>query len=131
MSAIVDTSVIVRYLTGDPPDLADRAARILDGAEGLLIPPVVLAETAYVLTTVYGVEREVVVDALVELLQKENIHPLGLDKAAAVEGLLLCRPSRRVSFADALVWAHARSSGTTRIYSFDRRFPDSGVDVSD
>ena len=27
MSGLVDTSVIVRYLTGDPPDLADRIGR--------------------------------------------------------------------------------------------------------
>ncbi|GAB4274970.1 MAG: hypothetical protein Kow0092_30460 [Deferrisomatales bacterium] len=83
------------------------------------------------LTSVYGVERQAVVDVLVELVQKENLHPLGLDKAAVLEGLLLCRPSRRVSFADALVWAHARSSGAPRMYTFDRRFPDAGVEILD
>ena len=131
MRALVDTSVVVRYLTGDPPELAERAAGILDGVQDLLIPPVVLAEAAYVLTSVYGVERKTVVDVLVEFIQKENIHPLGLDKAAVAEGLLLCRPSRRVSFADALVWAHARCAGVPRIYTFDRRFPDREVSLLD
>jgi predicted nucleic acid-binding protein len=29
LSAFVDTNVVVRHLTGEPPDLADRATRYL------------------------------------------------------------------------------------------------------
>lgn len=129
MNGILDTSVIVRYLTGDPPDLADRAATIIDTGADLLVTDVALVETAYVLTTVYGVPREVAVDYLITFLQKKNIYTLGLDKDMALHALLLCRPSGRVSFADAMVWAAARSSGSQVIYSFDERFPSDGVEV--
>jgi predicted nucleic acid-binding protein len=129
MSGLVDTSVIVRYLTGDPPHLADRAADIIDQEEDLEITDVVVAEAAYVLTSVYGVAREAVVDSLIELLQKENIRPFRLDKAALLDALLLCRPSGRVSFADAMVWAAAQSSAVERIYTFDGRFPSLDVKI--
>ena len=129
MNGILDTSVIVRYLTSDPPDLADRAATIIDTGADLLVTDVALVETAYVLTTVYGVPREVAVDYLITFLQKKNIYTLGLDKDMALHALLLCRPSGRVSFADAMVWAAARSSGSQVIYSFDERFPSDGVEV--
>ena len=129
MSGLLDTSIVVRYLTGDPPEMAERAARIIDKEEGLQVTDVVLAETAYVLTSVYGVPRDVVVDHLIAFIQKQNIQPLGLDKGAVLQALLLCRPSARVSYADALVWAVARSSGVRVVYSLDERFPSDGIEV--
>ena len=127
--ALLDTSVIVRYLTGDPPRLAARAAKIIDSDQPLALTDVVIAETAYVLSTVYGVGRADIVEALVEFLQRANISTLHLDKDLAIQGLLLCRPSRRVSFADAMVWAAARSSSATAVFSFDERFPSDGLTV--
>lgn len=129
MSGFLDTSIIVRYLTGDPPELAEQAAQIVDGEENLEITDVVLAETAYVLTSVYRVPREVVVDHLITFLQKKNISPFALDKGIVLHALLLCRPSGRTSFADALVWAAARSAGSKVVYSLDERFPGDGLEV--
>jgi predicted nucleic acid-binding protein len=129
MSALLDTSVVVRYLTGDPPRMATRAARIIDEATELGLTDVVIAETAYVLSSAYGTPRAAVVDALVALVQKRNLVIPGLDKGAVIQGLLLCRPSRRVSFADAMIWAAARSLRADVVYSFDDRFPGQGVAV--
>lgn len=129
MSGFLDTSVVVRYLTGDPPDLADRAARIVDGDIDLQIDGVALVEAAYVLSSVYQVPRHSVVDHLVALVQKRNITLFGLEKQTVVQALLLCRPSGRVSFADAFIWAAARESRGRVVYSFDARFPRYGVEV--
>jgi predicted nucleic acid-binding protein len=71
----------------------------------------------------------VVVDHLLTFLQKQNILPFALDKDLVLQALLLCRPSGRVSFADALVWAAARSSDSKLVYSLDERFPEDGVEV--
>ncbi|MBI2957591.1 MAG: PIN domain-containing protein, partial [Chloroflexi bacterium] len=90
-------------------------------AEPLAVTDVVLTETAYVLTSVYHVPRNVVVDHLIQFLQKENVSPHGLDKSFVLQAFLLCRPSGRVSFGDAMIWAAARSSGATVVYSFDER----------
>ena len=126
----VDTNVLVRYLTGEPSELAERAVEILDDPEPLTLSELVLVETAYVLESVYGVARARIVDALIELVQRRNLRPLHLSKAQICEALELCRPSGRVSFTDALIWAQAREAGAERIYSFDRRFPDHGVEIS-
>ena len=129
MSGFLDTSMVVRYLTGDPPQMAEQAARIIDQEDHLQITDVVLAETAYVLTSVYQVPRDVVVDHLVALVQKENISLFALDKGLALQALLLCRPSRRISFADAMVWAAARSAGSRVVYSLDEHFPSDALEV--
>ena len=129
MSGFLDTSIVVRYLTGDPPLLAEQAAEIIDRDENLKITDVVIVETAYVLLSVYGVEREVVVDNLITFMQKKNISPFALKKSLVLQALLLCRPSRRISFADAMIWATARSAGSKIIYSLDDRFPSDGIKI--
>ena len=58
VSALLDTSMLVRYLTGDPPDLADASAKVIDAEAELLISDVALVETAYVLASAYGVPRD-------------------------------------------------------------------------
>jgi predicted nucleic acid-binding protein len=125
---LVDTSVLVRYLTGDPPAMADAAASLIDSDAAIDITDVVLTETAYVLTSVYEAPREDVVDHLIALLRRTNVHLHEGDTDLACEALLLCRPSGRVSFADAMLWARARSSALP-VYTFDERFPADGIDV--
>jgi predicted nucleic acid-binding protein len=89
---------------------------------------VAVAETAFVLTRLYSLERPEAVDLLVALLGRTNLRVLDISNARAIEGLLLCRASQRVSFADALIWAAARASGVNALYTFDRRFPTRGLD---
>ena len=123
MTDLLDTSVLVRYLTLDPPDQGARAQALIDGGSDLAIPVVALAETAYVLTRLYGLENAAAVHVFVALLGRTNLRPFEIQKGLAVEALLLSRPSGRVSFADALIWAAARGSGAGRVFTFDERFP--------
>ena len=127
----LDTRVLVRYLTDDPPKMAERAEALIENAASLSITETVLLETAHVLRSVYGLQREEIVDLLIEFLQKPNIALHNISQTIAVAALELCRPSNRVSFADALIWAAARSSPSepVTIYSFDERFPDTDIDL--
>lgn len=127
--ALLDTSFLVRYLTNDPPAMAARAAEILDSDEPLVLSEMALLESAYVLSTVYGVARPDVVDALAALVQKSNLRLVALPKERVLEALWLCRDSKRHSFVDAFLWAQAREMQVDCIYSFDRRFPAEGVRV--
>lgn len=129
MSGLLDTSMLVRYLSGDPPALAAQAAAVIDADEELQVTDVVLAETAYVLTSVYQVPRDAVVDHLIAFLQRQNVDLFRLEKHLVLQALLLCRASGRVSFADALIWAAAQSTEEKVVYSLDERFPDDGLDV--
>ena len=129
MSGLLDTNIIVRYLTGDPPDLYPAAQGIIDGDQGIQVNGVVLAEVGYVLTSLYRLSRAAVVDQLVDFLGKRNIDTLDLDKAIVQQALLLCRPSGRVSFADALTWAAALRTDHKVVYTLDERFPSDGIEV--
>lgn len=128
-ACFVDTSVLIRYLTGDMPERLEAATRILDESPTVYLTEGTLTETAYVLTSFYEVPRERVVDSLIDLVSKENVVLHGLDKGVAVQALLMCRPSKRVSFADALLWAAAVSRKEPAcVYSFDKRFPNVGLE---
>jgi predicted nucleic-acid-binding protein len=129
MSGFLDTNVIVRYLTGDPPSMAEQAAKILANEPDLSVTDVVIAEVDHVLSSVYRVPREMIVDHLITLMQRSNITPFGLPKDVVIQGLMMCRPSGRVSIPDAMIWAAARSSTTRLVYTFDRRFPSDGVSL--
>jgi predicted nucleic acid-binding protein len=125
----LDTNVIVRYLVGEPPGEARRAAQIIDIQPDLQVTDVTIHETAYVLTSQYRATRVEAIDYLVAFLQKNNISVFNLEKNTVIQALLLCRPSARVSFGDALIWAAARSSSDRTVYSFDRRFPEDGIEL--
>ena len=129
VTALLDTSILIRYFVDDPPGSSGRVSTLIDGNEDLIIPEVILAECGFVLASNYRLPREVIVDNLVALLRKKNIDTLMLSKSLAEEALLLCRPSRRVSFADALTWAAAISSGIGVVYSLDRRFPSADIEL--
>ena len=129
LTRFLDTSVLIRYLTGDISELARRATGIIDGEDDLWLTDVVLAETAHVLTSVYHVNRDVVVDQLIAFIQRQNISIYALQKALVIQALLMCRPSGRVSFGDALIWAAARTARADAIYSLDERFPEDGLEV--
>jgi predicted nucleic acid-binding protein len=124
----LDANLPVRYLTDDPPELAARAAALIESDTALTISFLTLAEVAYVLTKVYGRERGQVVEALIALIQRENLSVYHVDTDLAVEALELCRPSGRVDFADALLWAEARTAGGI-VHTFDARFPEEGITV--
>ncbi len=53
MSGFVDTDILVRYLTSDPPALYQQALAIVESGEELFLTGVVVAEAGYVLTRVY------------------------------------------------------------------------------
>ena len=80
----VETSVLVRYLLQDDPLLGTIAVRLLDDERALAVGLVALAETAFVLSRRYEVPRQQVVDRLVQLVRKRNVHILGADKAQVV-----------------------------------------------
>ena len=104
MSGFLDTSAVVRYIFGDLEGLAQAATDIVDGEQELWITDVVQAEASYVLSSVYQLSRALIVDQLIEFVQKQNIIVYAISKGLLIQALLMCRPSCRVSVADALIW---------------------------
>jgi predicted nucleic acid-binding protein len=126
----LDTSVVVRYLVGTPFAQARRAAALIDGADALGVPLVVLVETAHVLRTQYGVAREDVVNTLIELVTRENLVVLGLPKANTLGALVRARSLPGSPVPDAFIAATARSAGALPLYTFDDDLHRHGVPVA-
>jgi predicted nucleic-acid-binding protein len=129
MPAFLDASMMLRYITDEPPAMAAQAQALIESDVELRVTETALLETAYTLQRFYRIPRPQIVDVLVDFLQRENIVVHGLDKTLVISALLLCRPSGRVSFGDALIWAAARSTAPATVYTFDRQFPSDGIEV--
>lgn len=109
--------------------MADRAAALFESDHRLRVSVLIVAEAGFVLTRVYRIGREQVVDAITDLLNRENVQVDEIETDLAIQAPRLCRPSGRVNFADALLWAVARAAAPARVWSFARRFPADGIEV--
>ena len=117
MSAFVDTNVLVRHLTGDPPDMAARATAYLQAGTELLLTDLVAAETVYVLESFYETPRDEVARAVRSLVAFDSV--VCVDPALLLRALEVYETDR-VDFAEAYLVACAESTGVGRIASFDR-----------
>lgn len=126
----LDSDVICRYLVNDHPELSPRAARLIDSSRPLRISILTLAEVAHVLRSFYQRTPDEVAHGLIQLLERENIITHELDTDLAIEAIDMTRPSRRISIPDALLWATAQPAAPARVWSFDRRFPDDGLELA-
>ena len=124
----LDTNPVVRYLVRDHPSLAARATALIESDRHLSLSVVTVAEIAFVLATTYRIERARVVDALIDLLNRENVDTYEVPTEIAIQALRFCRPSGSVNFADAMLWSVARSTAPVRVWTFDRRFPEDGIE---
>jgi predicted nucleic acid-binding protein len=117
VSAFVDTNILVRHLTGEPPDMAQRATRYFASERGLLLADLVVAETVYVLESFYEAPRGQVAEAIRSLIAFDSI--VCVDPA-----LLLCAvevyETDRLDFAEAYLVASAESTEVCRVASFDK-----------
>ena len=117
MTAFVATNILIRHLTGDPPEQASRAPRYLEQAEQLLLPDLILAEVAYVLESYYEVERSQVAEALRSILAFRAIRVVD---AALLHRTVELYELERLDFADAYLVATAERTGVGVVASFDR-----------
>lgn len=117
MTAFIDTNVLVRHLTGDPPNLAKRATEFLASSDELLVPDLIVAEVTYVLESFYEVER----GPLAQMLRAI----IGYPAVRVIDAELLLRAIElyeieRLDFAEAYLVACAERSGVGRVASFDQ-----------
>ncbi len=117
MTAFVDTNILVRHLTGDPPEQAARATRYLAEADELLLPDLIFAEVAYVLGSFYEAPRAQVATALRSVLAFPAIRVLDAD---LLQRTVEVYELHRLDFADAYLVASAERTGVGAVASFDR-----------
>jgi len=120
----IDTNVIVRFLTGDDPDQAGRARRLIQGGDIFVATSVVL-ESEWVLRSGYDFSAERIVNALRAFA--------GLPGITLEDGALVARALNRVEagmdFADALHLG--RADGCSTFMSFDLKLGGIAARLSD
>ena len=117
MTAFLDTNVLIRHLTGDPPDMAARATAFLAAADELLLPDLIVAEVVYVLESFY----EVPPGEVARLVRSVVTYPpiRCVDQALLLRALEVYE-TERIDFAEAYLAASAEAAGVPGVVSFDR-----------
>lgn len=117
LTAFVDTNVLIRHLTGDPPDIASRAAAFLAAADELLLPDMIVAEIVYMLESFYELPTDDVAKAVRSVIAYPPIQTLN---PALLLRALEVYETARIDFAEAYLVASAEIAGIADIVSFDR-----------
>lgn len=125
----LDANVLLRFLTGEPEEMAARSELLLRRAKKgeilLKIHSVVVAETVWVLQSFYGHSKEDIVAALEPLLTE---HGLRVEGSSVIVRALESMSDNNVDFADALLAESARSRGEG-VASFDEDFRKLDVEL--
>lgn len=120
--AVLDANILLRYLTDEPRDLADRVAAILEAADreriSLLLAPITLAEVVYVLESVYHWQRGQIAERLLDLISAPVL--VVLEQERWVRALHWYRDIQGLDLADAFVAAVAADRGHGQVVSFDK-----------
>lgn len=118
----LDTSVILRLLTGEPPELARHAMEAFRRAEGgryvLVVHPLVVAEAFYTLVSFYQMTKGEAAHALLALLDRKGVEVRERDEVLQV---LRAVGRGRLSFVDTyLVFSAKESGGREGIATLDK-----------
>ncbi|MCB1256178.1 MAG: PIN domain-containing protein [Microthrixaceae bacterium] len=117
MRAFVDTNILIRHLTGDPSDMAERATAYLTAASELYLTDLVVAETVYVLESFYEAPRAQIDTTMRSLIAMRSI--ITVDPALLLRAIEVYE-NDRLDFAEAYLVACAESTGVNQVASFDR-----------
>jgi len=116
---LIDTNIIIRFLIGDSPVLSEKAKNIFLAVEAdqmqVEIMESVFAETVFVLSKVYKVEREKISKLLGGILDLSGVKNRNIDVLKkALE--IFC--SHKVDIVDSLLCAN--ENGYDGVLSFDK-----------
>ena len=112
----IDTNVLVRLITRDDKRQVETAEEFV--SKGAWVSQLVLAETSWVLDSVYDRTPEQIAKAIGMLLDHQQLTIQDQDAVAAA--LEKFRKNKRVSFSDLLILEIARKNGHVPLGSFYR-----------
>lgn len=119
---LLDTNVLVRFLTGQPPAMASKARRLFasaaEGTHSLHLFPLIVAETVYTLESYYKMDRRDVSEIMSRLVSSGGIH---CHERERVLDALKRHHDHNIAFADAYLAAAGCELGIA-VASFDREF---------
>ena len=121
--ALIDSNVVLRYLTKDPPKMAEAALRTLADAQkgkiSLILTSLTVAEVVWVLESFYGHSKAKIAETVGQFLFCDGLEVEDLE--LIIEALTLYQ-GKNLDFADAFLAAIALRRGPQAVYSFDEHF---------
>ena len=120
--AVIDTNLLIRFLTEDDPEKA-KAVETLLGKAGkgeirILIPSVVIAELVWVLKSFYDMQTGEISELVGAVLNTPGRDTQ--DKSILREALKTFE-RKGIDFVDAWILEFARDRNIKTIYTFDRK----------
>jgi len=112
----IDTNVLVRLVTADDVKQAAAAEKFIEAGSWASL--LVLAETIWVLDSVYERQPQQIIESIEMLLDLEQLALQDPDVVAAALAHYRKRPS--LGFSDCLVLEMARKAGHLPLGTFDR-----------
>jgi predicted nucleic-acid-binding protein len=114
----VDTKVLVRLVARDDADQVSAAEDFV--SKGAWVSHLVLAETIWVLDSVYELSRVQIATAVEMLLNHRDLTVQ--DTEVVTSALVHYRKRSAIAFSDCLVLEIARKAGHLPVGTFDRNF---------
>jgi predicted nucleic-acid-binding protein len=115
----LDTNVLVRYLTWDDDIQSPLAAAAIEGAQKIVVTPIVLCETVWVLERAYKLKYAAIAKVLRDFIVSATIE---VDRLVAEAGLL--NLERGGDFADGIILFDADRAKVDQLVTFDRSFAE-------
>jgi len=117
---LVDTNVLLRFITGEPADQASQVAKLFEAADSgkarITVLPMILAEAVYVLIGFYGHSRSKTAEVLAHLLSSPGFH--SEENGKMIHALKLFGAGK-LDFADCYLAAISMADSQTLV-SYDR-----------
>jgi len=119
---VIDTNLLVRYLTDDEPQKAKAVDTFLNRASKgelkILIPSVVVAELVWVLESFYKLAAAEITELVESIL---NTPGVDIQDKSIIKAALKIYRSKEIDLVDAWIIEFAKARGAKRIYTFDKK----------
>lgn len=119
---LVDANILVRFFTGEPPEMAEQVYRLVEKADRgeiiLVVFPVILLETFYTLKSFYEMPQKEIAKKLSAFIQSQGVE--AVESARLVGALARCA-EKNAHLADAYL-AAASVELKSPVSSFDMDF---------
>lgn len=116
---LVDTNVLIRLIVKDDELKFNTIIKLVKMVENnrmtLIIPTVVIAECCWLLKSFYKLEKHLISEYLIDIIESENVEP---EEDIAAQALRLYA-EKNIDFADALL--SVKSKKNRPVLTWDKR----------
>ncbi|MEW6456728.1 MAG: PIN domain-containing protein [Acidobacteriota bacterium] len=117
---IIDTNLLLRFLTNDDAEKAEKVQFLLEKAEKkeiiIIIPSIIIAELVWVLESYYKIEREEIMEMIISILNTPGIQVVEKD---LIYSSIKTYENKKIDFVDSWISEFAREKRIETILTFD------------